>query len=34
LRPVLDRRFTLAEVPDAIRHQEAGRRRGKTVITI
>lgn len=32
--PVIERSYTLAEVPDAIRHIEAGRARGKVVITI
>jgi NADPH:quinone reductase-like Zn-dependent oxidoreductase len=32
--PVVERAYTLAEVPDAIRHLEAGRTRGKVVITI
>ena len=32
--PVLDRHFSLAEVPDAIRYLEGGRARGKVVITM
>jgi NADPH:quinone reductase-like Zn-dependent oxidoreductase len=32
--PVIERSYTLAETPDAIRHIEAGRVRGKVVITI
>lgn len=32
--PVIERSYTLAEVPDAIRHIELGRARGKVVITI
>jgi NADPH:quinone reductase-like Zn-dependent oxidoreductase len=32
--PVIERSYALAEVPDAIRHIEAGRARGKVVITI
>jgi NADPH:quinone reductase-like Zn-dependent oxidoreductase len=32
--PVIERSYTLAEVPDAIRHIAAGRARGKVVITI
>ena len=32
--PVIERSYTLAEVPDAIRHIEGGRARGKVVITI
>jgi NADPH:quinone reductase-like Zn-dependent oxidoreductase len=34
VRPVIDRTYTLSEVPDAIRHLEAGRVRGKLVITV
>jgi NADPH:quinone reductase-like Zn-dependent oxidoreductase len=32
--PTIDRTYPLAEVPDAMRHLEAGRARGKIVITI
>lgn len=32
--PVIDRTFTLGEVPAAIRYLETGRVRGKIVITI
>ena len=32
VRPVLDRRFPLAEVPQAIRHLRSGHARGKIVI--
>lgn len=32
VRSVIDQRFTLAEVPDAIRYSEAGRARGKIII--
>ena len=32
--PVIERSYALAEVPDAIRHIEQGRARGKVVITI
>lgn len=32
--PVIERSYTLAEVPDAIRHVEQGKVRGKVVITI
>jgi NADPH:quinone reductase-like Zn-dependent oxidoreductase len=32
--PVIERSYPLAEVPDAIRHIEAGKARGKVVITI
>ena len=34
LVPVLDRSFTLQEVPDAIRYSEKGRARGKIIITM
>jgi NADPH:quinone reductase-like Zn-dependent oxidoreductase len=34
LAPVIDRRYPLAEVPDAIRYLEAGHARGKVVITV
>jgi NADPH:quinone reductase-like Zn-dependent oxidoreductase len=34
LRPVIDRRFPLSQVPDAIRHLEAGHTRGKVVIEV
>jgi len=32
--PVIDRRYALREVPDAIRYLETGRARGKVVITV
>jgi NADPH:quinone reductase-like Zn-dependent oxidoreductase len=32
--PMVDRSYPLAEVPDAIRHLEAGQARGKIAITI
>jgi NADPH:quinone reductase-like Zn-dependent oxidoreductase len=32
--PVIDRRYTLAEVPEALRQQGAGHARGKTVIAV
>jgi len=32
--PVIDRRFTLAQVPEAIDYLERGRARGKVVITV
>jgi NADPH:quinone reductase-like Zn-dependent oxidoreductase len=32
--PVIDRRYTLSEVPDAIRYLETGRARGKVIITL
>ena len=34
VRPVIDRRYTLDEVPQAIRHLEEGRARGKIVIIV
>jgi len=34
LVPVIDRTYTLAEVPDAIRRYAAGKARGKLVIRI
>jgi len=34
VKPVIDRRFPLSEVPDAIRYLEKGHARGKVVITI
>ena len=34
VRPMIDRRFSLSEVPDAVRYVEDGRARGKVVITI
>jgi len=34
IKPMIDRRFELAEVPDALRFQAQGRARGKLVITI
>ncbi len=32
--PIIDRRYTLNEVPDAIRYLETGRARGKVIITL
>src|SRR5436190_15103583 len=32
--PIIDRTYTLAEVPDAMRHLEAGKARGKIAITV
>jgi NADPH:quinone reductase-like Zn-dependent oxidoreductase len=32
--PVIDRRYTLSEVADAIRYLEEGHARGKVVITV
>ena len=34
LKSVIDRSFTLEEVPDAIRYSESGRARGKIVIAV
>ena len=34
LKPVLDREFSLSEVPDAIRYSESQRARGKIVVTM
>ena len=34
LTPVIDRTFSLSEVPDAIRYLHAGRARGKLVISV
>jgi NADPH:quinone reductase-like Zn-dependent oxidoreductase len=34
VRPVLDRRYELAEVPEAIRYSDTGRARGKIIITL
>lgn len=33
IKPVIDRTYALAEVPEALRHLDAGRARGKVVIT-
>jgi len=33
VRPVIDRRFTLSEVPAAVRYVEDGHARGKVVVT-
>ena len=32
--PVIDRRYTLSEVPDAFRYLKAGHAKGKVIITI
>ena len=32
--PVIDRRYPLSEVPEAITYLETGRARGKVIITI
>jgi NADPH:quinone reductase-like Zn-dependent oxidoreductase len=34
LTPVIDRRYLLGEVPEAIRYLEEGHARGKVVITV
>jgi NADPH:quinone reductase-like Zn-dependent oxidoreductase len=34
LEPVIDRRYSLSEVPDAVRHVEEGHARGKVIIQI
>jgi NADPH:quinone reductase-like Zn-dependent oxidoreductase len=34
LKPVIDRRYPLNEVPEAFRYLEAGHIKGKTVITV
>jgi NADPH:quinone reductase-like Zn-dependent oxidoreductase len=34
VKPVIDRRYSLSEVPDAMRYSEAGRARGKIIITM
>lgn len=34
VRPIIDRRYSLTEVPEALRYQESGRHRGKLVITM
>ena len=34
LTPVIDRRYTLGEVPDAIRYSEEGHARGKIIINM
>ena len=34
ITPVIDRRYTLSEVPEAIRYLEAGHARGKVVIAV
>ncbi len=34
IAPVIDRRYSLAEVPDALRYLETGRAQGKVVITL
>jgi NADPH:quinone reductase-like Zn-dependent oxidoreductase len=34
LRPVIDRRFALSDVPAAVRYVEDGHARGKVVVTV
>ena len=34
LSPVIDRRYTLSEAPEAFRYLETGHARGKVVLTI
>ena len=34
VKPVIDRRYSLSEVPEAIRYLEEGHARGKVVITL
>jgi NADPH:quinone reductase-like Zn-dependent oxidoreductase len=34
LVPVIDRRYPLSELPDALRYLEKGHARGKVVITV
>jgi NADPH:quinone reductase-like Zn-dependent oxidoreductase len=34
VKPVIDRRYHLSEVPEAIRYQEEGHAKGKVVITM
>ena len=34
VKPVIDRRFRLSQVPDAVRYAEEGHARGKVVITL
>ena len=34
LRPVIDRTYSLGEVPEAIKHLEVGHARGKVIITV
>jgi len=34
VQPVIDRRYTLSEVPEALRYLEKGHTRGKIIITI
>jgi len=34
VKPVIDRSYSLSEVPDALRYQQEGRTLGKIVITV
>jgi NADPH:quinone reductase-like Zn-dependent oxidoreductase len=34
VKPVIDRRYTLEQVPEALRYSESGRARGKIIITV
>ena len=34
VKPVIDRRFALADVPEAVRYVEAGHAAGKAIITV
>jgi NADPH:quinone reductase-like Zn-dependent oxidoreductase len=34
VKPVIDRRYTLSEVPEALRYFEEGHAQGKVVITV
>jgi NADPH:quinone reductase-like Zn-dependent oxidoreductase len=34
MRPVIDRRYPLSDVPNALRYLEEGHARGKIVITV
>ena len=34
IKPVLDRRYSLSEVPEALRYLEEGHARGKVVVSI
>ena len=34
IRPVIDRRYPLADVPEALRYLQGGHARGKVVITV
>jgi NADPH:quinone reductase-like Zn-dependent oxidoreductase len=34
VKPVIDRRYPLSEVPDALRYLEEGHAKGKVVITV